>query len=282
MDWNKSNTILILAFIILNIFLFVSSYNNIISAGYDVSSDKEFLSRLEEVLKDKNIIINTDLPKDNYILPILDTEYEIINIDKELLNRFLGPGVEPSDDVTIYANNNGEVLEIVDGKKLHYTLRQRIPGEAVTNDSLVKYINEFIESKKIDSDGYFESYRHVSSDNPYVVYTKKYSTYSMDNSYMKFYFDKEGIYRFEMQNIISVRETAEKIRTFSAAEALPRLLSYENIRNKEIVHIEMTFYSVEDENWKYISGIFSYPVWKVIFNDGTEIHLSSINTYYVD
>lgn len=281
MDWNKTNTILIAAFIILNIFLFTSSYNDIFSEKYDVASDTEFIDNVEEMLKDKNITISCDLPKETYMLPTLDTEYEIIHINKELLTSFLGSGVEPIEDVLIYSNNKGEIFEVTEDKKLHYTVREKVPGE-VESQKITEHINTFIQDKKIDSEGYSENYRHASDDNLFVVYTKKYNNYSMDNSYMKFYFDKEGIYKFEMQNIAAVKETANKVRTFSAAEALPRLLSFEDIESKEIINIEMTFYSVEDENWKYISRINSDPVWKVIFNDGTQKHLSTINTYNVD
>lgn len=282
MDWNKTNTILIAAFIILNIFLFTSSYKDIFSEEYDVSSDAEFIDNVEEILKDNNITINCDLPEEAYMLPTLDTEYEIINVSKDLLSRFLGPGVEPIEGAVIYSNIKGEVLEITEDKKLHYTIREKISGETLSNESLTEYINKFIQDKKIDSAGYSENYRHVSDDDAFVFYTKKYNNYSMDNSYMKFYFDNEGIYKFEMQNILAATETANKIRTFSAVEALPRLVSFEDTQNKEIIHIEMTFYSEEDENWQYISRINSDPVWKVIFNDGTQKHLSSINTYNVD
>lgn len=282
MDWNRTITILIAAFIVLNIFLYTSSYNNIFSEEYNVTSDAEFIDNVEELLKDKNITINFDLPKETYMLPTLDTEYEIIHISKDLLNHFLGSGVEPVEDVTIYRNLEGEVLEITEDKKLHYTAREKVPGNTFSKEPLEEHINKFIQNKKIDSAGYSENYRHVSDDSTFVVYTKKFDGYSMDNSYMKFYFDKQGIYKFEMQNINVVKETAEKIRTFSAAEALPRLLSFEDIKNKEIIDVEMTFYSEEDENWQYISGINSYPVWKVIFSDGTQTHLSSINTYNID
>lgn len=277
MDWNKSNTILIVAFIILNIFLFISSDNDIFSQTYDVTSDAEFIENVEDILKAKNIVIKGNLPKETYMLPTLNTEYEMIQVSKELLNSFLGNGLEPIEDVTLYGNEKGEILEIIDGKKLHYTIREKVSGKILNDDSITIDINNFIENKKIDASGFSENYRHISDNGSLVVYTKKYNSYSMDNSYMYFYFDQEGIYKFEMQNIVSVIETAEKIRTFSAAEALPRLLSFENIENKEIIRIEMTYYSVEDENWQYISGINSYPVWKVIFSDGTQKHLSSIN-----
>lgn len=281
MDWNKSNTILIAAFIILNIFLFISSYNDIISDEYNAISDAEFIEDVENILKEKNIVIKSELPKETYILPTLNTEYEIILVNKELLSRFLGGQVEPIEDVNVYSNDKGEVLEIIDGKKLHYTVREKISGEMYKEASITSEINKFIEDKKIDADGYSENYRNISDDGSLVVYTKNYNNFSLDNSYMYFYFDKEGIYKFEMQNIVSVKEIAGKIRTFSAAEALPRLLSYENIENKEIVDIEMSYYSVEDENWQFIYGINSDPVWKVIFSDGTQKHLSNINTYAI-
>jgi len=131
-------------------------------------------------------------------------------------------------------------------------------------------------------EGYFEAYRHVEAGQLLVAYAKNYNNFSVDNSYIHFYFDAEGIYKFEMQNIAYVKETAERIRTFSAAEALPRLLSFNDMENKEITDMKMTYYSVEDENWKVISGINSYPVRKVIFSDGTQKHLSIKNTYDID
>lgn len=281
MDWNKTTTILITAFIILNIFLFSTSFNNIFSDEYNVTSDKEFIEKVESILKEKNIIIKDELPDETYMLPILDTEYEIIHINTELLIRFLGPGVEPIDDVTLYSNNNNQVLEIKEGKKIHFTAREKVAGN-ISSDSINEYIEKFIEEKKIDATGYSENFRHASDDRLFISYTKKFDSFSIDNSYMYFYFDKEGIYEFEMQNISVVKETADKTRTFSAIEALPRLSSFENIENKEIIDVEMTFYSEEDDNWQFIYGINSYPVWKVIFNDGTYKHLSTISSYNID
>lgn len=281
MDWNKTNTILIAAFIILNIFLFTSSYNDIFSEEYDVTSDKEFIDNVENILKEKNITLSANLPEETYMLPTLNTEYEMIYVSKDILNQFLGPDVEPIEGVFLYKNVKKEVFEVTDGKKVHYTLREKNSGKIAKEDTITQDINKFIEDKKIDASGYSENYRHISNDSSLVVYTKNHNNFSMDNSYMNFYFDNEGIYKFEMQNIISVIETAGKIRTFSALEALPRLLSFDEIENKEVIEIKMTYYSVEDENWQLISGINSYPVWKVIFSDGTQKHLS-ITSYNID
>lgn len=282
MDWNKTSSILIIAFIILNMFLFISSYNDMSSEEYDVTSDAEFIQSMENILKERNIVIGCELPKETYTLPVLDTEYEIIHINQELLTRFLGSGVEPIEDVTFYSNSRGEVLEIIDGKKLRYTIRENNIGKIYAEDKLTDEIDKFIEEKGIDVQGYSETYRKICDCGSLIIYTKSYNDFSIDNSYMYFYMDKDGIYKFEMQNIATIKEIAGKIRTFSAAEALPKLLSYEEVKNKEIAEIKMTYYSVEDENWQFVYRINSYPVWKVIFSDGTQKHLPTINTYNME
>lgn len=275
MDWNKTNTILITAFIILNVFLFVST-KNMTNAEYAPMNDKEFAQEVSYLLDGQNIKINIEIPDETYILPVLETEYEIIQIDSKLLENFLSERIEPVEDVYKYSNNEGELLEIIDGKKLRLTLRNKVDDKINKNLKIQEEINTFLEEKNIDASGYIEGYRHTSENECIYVYTRKYNDYSIDNSYMKFFVDNEGIYKFEMQRIISVDEIPEKIRTIYAIEALPRILTYPEIKNKEIIKIEMTYYSVEDENWQNIERINSDPTWKIIFSDGTQIHLSGI------
>ena len=277
MDWNKSNTILIIAFVILNIFLFVSYYNNTFSEEYDVMNDGEFVEDVEELLKQKNIRIGGSIPKGSYVLPILETEYEIIEADNELLQNYLGAGVEAVEDVYVYYNNKGEMLEIISGKKLRYTIRELSKEKMTGKENITNLINEFIADKNINVEGYSENHKYDSEEMCIYIYTQNYNEYSMDNSYMYFYVDSEGIYKFEMQRINSVKEITEKVRTVSAVEALMRLMTYNDIKDKEITEIEITYYSTEDENWQYITRINSDPTWKVIFSDGSQKHLISVD-----
>ncbi len=276
MDWNKTNTILITAFIILNVFLFTSS-NYMTKPEYKPERDKEFTQKVTKMLKEKNIVINAEIPEEPLILPVLETEYEIMKINLQLLENFLGENIEPLEDVYTYTNSKGHVLEIIDGKKLRLTLRSKIPGEIKGNFNIEEEINAFIEGKNINTNKYVENYKHISDNDCMYVYTQTYNDYSMDNSYMHFFADKEGIYKFEMQRIISVTEIMGKIRTIRAIEALPRILTYPEIENKEIIKIEMSYYSREDSNWQNIERINSDPTWKVIFDDGSQKHLPGID-----
>ncbi|NLJ58515.1 MAG: hypothetical protein GX339_06690 [Tissierellia bacterium] len=274
MDWNKTNTILITAFIILNIFLLTSS-KNITAVQYNPMNDEEFTTNVVSLLKEKNITIDTDIPAEEYILPILDTEYQIIEINSQFLEQFLHERIEAIEDVYTYSNSRGERLEIIDGKKLRLTIREKLPGKI--NKDIQGEINSFIKEKNIDISGYSLNYSYATDNNIIYGYTRNHSDFSLDNSYMYFFVDSEGIYKFEMQRIISVVEIPEKVRLIGAIEALLRILTYPEIENKEIINIEMTYYSVEDENWKKIERINSDPTWKVIFSDGTQKHLPGID-----
>lgn len=276
MDWNKANTILISAFMILNIFLFTSS-NYLAQADYNPNRDEQFVENVTLLLNQKNIEIHADIPEEYLVLPVLETEYAIIQVDENLLENFLDEKIEPLDDVYVYGNRRGESLEIIEGKKLRLTLRDKVQGKIGENLNVKEEIQSFIEDKKIDMEGYVENFKYISESEHIYIYTEEYNNYSMDNSYIHFSVDREGIYRFEMQKIISVTEINEKVRTVHAIEALPRILTYPEIENKKIEKIEMTYYSAEDSNWQNIESINSDPTWKVIFSDGTQKHLPEVN-----
>lgn len=279
MDWNKSNTILIIAFVIINIFLFSTDHNTKSDDEHNVYEDKEFIQNVENQLKSKNINIKCDIPKKIYTLPVLEAAYDIVQVDDKLVQNFLGADVKAAKDVYTYTNMEGETLDIVDSKKIIYTKRQKIPSvaEDFNDEEIENAINKFFENKKIDSSDYVNTENYIYNDYQIITYVQKYGDLSLENSYMSFFVDKEGIYKFEMQKISSVVEIKVKVRTTSSYESLLRLMAYDNVKNKNIVGIKMTYYSLENENWKYITRMNADPTWKVIFDDGTHIFLTSVD-----
>lgn len=277
MDWNKSNTILIIAFIILNIFLLLATFGNIFTDNFNVYMDKDFINDVENLLKSKNINIKCEVPEETYILPVLETEFDIIEINNELVQNYLGKGVESQENILRYVNDKNEVLEIIAGKKIEYTIREKASGEISDEEFINQEIKVFIDEKNIDDTDYIESYRYFSEEGSYIIFTKKHNEFSIDNCYIKFSVDKNGIYKFEMQRINTVVEIKDKIRTISAIEALTRLMTYDDVKDKDIIEIKMIYDSMENGNWKYITKTNSDPTWKVIFSDGTQKYLPSLD-----
>lgn len=277
MDWNKSNTILIIAFIILNIFLLLATFSNLFTENFNVNRDEEFIENVEELLKSKNISIKSEIPEDIYILPVLEAEYDIVEINNELVQSYLGKTVEAKEDVYEYVNDKNEVLEIIDGKKIKYTIREKVSGEISSEELINQEIKTFFEEKHIDNTGFVETYKYFSENESYLIYTQEHNGFDIDNSYLKFSVDKDGIYEFEMQRINTVVEIKDKIRSISAIEALPRLMTYDDIKDKDIIEIKISYHSEENGNWKYITRTNSDPTWKVVFSDGTQKYLPNFD-----
>lgn len=277
MDWNKSNTILIIAFVILNIFLLVSIFGNVFTENFNANLDKDFLDNVKNILEIKNINIKCEIPENIFVLPVLETEYEMIEVNDALVQKYLGKGVKAEKDIYKYTNDKNEVLEVIDGKKIKFTKRNMILGEISDEEVVNKSIESFIKENAIDDAGFTESYRYMSDKDSYITYTQNYNDINVDNSYLNFYFDKEGVYKFEMQKINTVIEIKGKVRTISAVEALPRLITYDDIKDKDIVEIKMKYYSIENDNWKNMTKINADPTWKVVFSDGTQRYLSSFD-----
>lgn len=272
MDWNKSNTILIIAFIILNIFLLFATFSNMFKDDSEVI-DEEFINNVENLLETKNIKINCEIPKDKHFLPIIEVEFHIFDINNELVQYYLGNEVTAKEGVYLYSNEENQTLEIIDGKKIVYNLRNKFEGKIEDDRLINQYINLFIEEKSIDKIDFVNEYKYVSNSENYIRYTNSYNNLSIDNSYMIFYVDKKGVYKFETQKIDKISGVKGKIKTISAIDSLPRLVTYDTLKDKEIVDIEISYYSIEDENWKDITKTNSDPTWKVVFSDGTQKHL---------
>ena len=270
MDWNKSNTILIIAFIILNIFLLLATFGNIFNDNFNVNQDEVFVENVKALLKSKNINVNCEIPENIYTLPVLEAEYDIIKINNELVQTYLGKTVEAKEDVYEYVNDKNEMLQIIDGKKIKYTIREQVSGEITDKELIYQEIKTFIEEKGIDNTGFNESYKYFSENGSYIIYTQKHNEFDINNSYMKFLIDQKGIYEYEMQRINTVVEIKDKIRTISAIEALPRLMTYDDIKDKDIIEIKMSYHNEENGNWKYVAKTNSDPTWKVTFSDGTQ------------
>ncbi len=271
MDWNKSNTILIVVFLIVNIFLFSFIYfSDSFNLEYDLKEKEEFLQSVKEILKQKNIIISCEIPSKIHKAPFLEVEYDVISPNRELVENFIGKydGII-NEDVLFYENEN-ESLEIVGMKKIIY---EKTGDFNIKNeDSADDIIDEFCKRKNIDISGFVKVNEIDSKDYKLIKFVEKYRTYNLENSYIHFYIKNGEIIKFEMQKIVSLSERAN-IKSISAAEALLRLMTINFADNKEIVDIQICYYTKENEDFQNINSISVDLVWKVIFSDKTCAYL---------
>ena len=273
MDWNNSNTILIIAFLIVNIILFGFIYiSDNFTNEYNLKEKEEFLNSVNEILNTKNITISCEVPNKIYKAPFLEVNYDIISPSKELIENFIGKydGLI-SDDILYYENKN-ESLEIIGMKKIIYNNKKAYDIEIKNAEFVDNIINDFCNEKKLNTSNLFKVNELNINDYKLITYVERYQGYNVENAYMKFYIKGDKVFKFEMQKVVSLIERAQ-ISSISAAEALLRLMTYEDVNNKDIKDIQLCYYTIENAEFENINSINVDLVWKVIFSDNAFIYL---------
>ncbi len=274
MDWNKSKSILIIAFIIVNIFLLIVIFDDeLISNNYE-AVDKSFIEDVVSDLKQKNINVLCEIPLETHSLPLLEIDYKILEPENKIIKNFLGNNIEAEENKYIYKNESGETLEIKNNKLLIYEKRKPKKlnqGEQVNIDEQEMY--NILKDKNISLDEYEKSFEYKCDDTCCIMFTKKYSKFNIENAYIKVYFDSQGLYKLEIQEIEEIRSNGGNINVTCASEALLRLFIDDNIRDKNITNIQLCYYTKKVEDWDKVATINADPTWKVEFDDGTYEYL---------
>ncbi len=91
MNWSKAKNILIMAFIITNIFLIYNINEDIKANNYFYEVSEERIQDVINILEDRNIFIDTDIPQETPKLPMVTVEYETYDgekIAKDILGSY--------------------------------------------------------------------------------------------------------------------------------------------------------------------------------------------------
>lgn len=188
MDWSKSKTILIIAFILTNLVLGYNLYINVFRYdSQDIFSDSS-ISNLNKLLSTKNISINTQIPKDIPNLSTLSIKYEDLN---------------KSDLDSIF---KGEGIYTVDNKHIIYKGKADIKNFDTKECTL---FTKFLKKYKFDEDTYLKA-TIKKSDCVEIIYTGKYKDYFLEESYMKFIFYNNKDFLFEKLWIVPIEEKSRK------------------------------------------------------------------------
>lgn len=277
MDWNKTNTILIIAFLVVNIFLlsfiYLGEHKNNKFENYDYSI---LLNRVEDILSSKNISIKCDVPSKYSIEPFLQVDYKLIYPDKKIVEYFLGEyNDKVSSDIDTYIKN-GEMLQIVGGKKIIYSKEQPYKTQINNAENVDNIIKEFCDKKNISLTQYVKSFAFVENNNIIIKYVQQYKGYYIENSYLKFYISGDEVYRFELQAVDSISERA-KVEVIPADEALLRLMVYDDIRDCEITDLKLCYYTIENAEFESINSINVDLVWRAVIDGNKVVYLNSLD-----
>lgn len=264
MDWNKAKTILIIAFIILDIFLVLQVM--------DIKTDSEPVVSLEiikESLSEQNITVSIDVTGEELILPLLEVEYMVFDSESNEIGEFLGNDYTELIENEYYINSGGQSVQINQSKKFLFMTRD-IESEIKPNiTDATEQIETFTSKHQINLNGFYQTDSYIINNTNHIVYTENFQGYPLQNSYYMFIQDGSGVVGFEMQRIKSLRQTQANIVLSKPEEALLRLLKYKDIRGETVIGMDICYYRDEELiNWGEIVVDNLEPTWKVVFESG--------------
>ena len=234
MDWTKAKTILIVALIVTNCVLIVTY----LFQEYHFKSDEEEVHAATiKLLKEKNIFVETKIPKTHERMPKLTVQYDKIDqvkIDQQLANH-----------------------------------RVLIPEE-VTEDNIIALTTEFIEQCNLMTENVtFDKIERIG-DSFKVTYKNFLGEYPIEESYIVFTIVQGKIIDMNRFWLNPIEVSDIKKEVIPAVTALIRFMS-EN-KEEEKIHVQdiSLVYWVDSNAFDAESALTdtAFPTWRITYNRG--------------
>ncbi len=291
MDWSKAKNLLIVAFIITNVFLVFSAEKTMLDRGDLHFISDAYIENAQVYLEDAGLHLDIDLPREIISLPELMVKYKTFNA-RELIEEFLG------EDYRDIGNNifvsTGKSLEIISNKKFIYKnyMGQSKDGlnYPLDEDAVIKIADEFLKEHKLMEDGlklqqiYFGVIEEFAKGPLYkLVYNQSYKDRFLGESYVNLYIKHEDVVGMEAMLLEFQKTSASKKKIIPATEALLRKMNQIIEDNKDegdivIKDMKIGYYfnpiDIDFTSWETIESGTTSPSWKIVLGNG--------KTYYVE
>lgn len=279
MNWSKAKTILIVAFIVTNIFLLTVKINRDNNMHLDETRSEEFAQKVVKLLGEKGIKIKCNIPSAETYFPLITVKYESYDslLSKNLLaQRFVEEYVSSTDYKSKEINyvNDDEVFTFnTDFPEIKYTNsnREQKVVDKIDAENAELMCLGFLKDKGYSTDDIKLTKTNKKGDNFVLQFTKYYNNILIEESYMIFKVNKYGIRSFKRKWLEVLQEKKSKIKIGSSQNALLRLLSTTQAYNKDIVDISMCYFFSSNSgvsSSKHAIEGDAIPSWRVEMSDG--------------
>ncbi|MFT9496497.1 two-component system regulatory protein YycI [Anaerosolibacter sp.] len=273
MDWSKAKNILIIAFIVTNVFLVITIERNLFrEPNLPLPIDKTIQS-VTHIMEEKGIDIQTDIPRTVTPMPVLEVEYE--TYEDQDISR-LAPRDKDTD------NRPKGKFEIVNEKVLVYTA-----------SGISKVGTKIDDEKSRDqAEGFLEKYGFMKNDVEYwrtnfdgedytIVFKQKYKGNFLEDSYMKVQVTEFGAIKyFERIWLKPANLGDSKNEIISSTKALLKAIEKlsETEGPKTIVDISVG-YRFDPPSMQSAKSGTAFPVWRIALEDGKTIFIDAYESY---
>ena len=277
MDWSKAKNVLIIAFIITNIFLIFHIQKDMFNKDALSSRNEDKIKEVIHILEERGIKVETVVPMEVVELPVLEVEY-ITHDTEELEQLFL---VDNSSESSL----NEQLTFSSNNKVLHYqrSLESVTPG--ITNEKQAQQEAE----KFLKNYGFMGSdviyWNHSINDKQYkIVFKQKYKGRVLEHSYMECMVSEFGVIEFERMWLRPIKFGTSKMEIIPAAKGLLKFMDeYEGFEEAVITNISLVYWMDLSQNaftnWENIESGTAIPAWRIELSNGETSFISAFVNY---
>lgn len=251
MDWNKTKTIFILTFLVLNVYL-MNEFLKIRN-----SSQHEYLTKtsLENRLKAEEIEITVELPKDF------------------IRDKYISatPKVFIAEEIKKESKLKGQNIRIIDNTLLESTIDEPLKlGEKFDPTA----INNFLRGKVLAGDQY-RLWSRNTEENTITYYQQldEKLFYKNINGELTFYLnDKNEVISYRQTILEDIEELSEEVKLLQPLKALETL--YENgdlSYGDKITKVELGYYTLVH----LASSQVLTPAWRFVVNEEEDFYVNA-------
>lgn len=256
MDWSRTKTVLIWAFLITNLLLGYILYKDFLVDSKREFFTQEYRKNLNLLFEKKDIKIKTELPTITQDMGPITVVYDFYTQD-QLKKIFF----EPEGEYTT-----------IDGKEIRYKGKMKF--------------NEFNEKEaKINAEIFLEKYgftkdrylKYIQKGNDYikVVYSGRTEEYFLDGCYIEFFIATDGNFTFKSVWFKPINDKFQKGDIITSVEAL--IKAYSKIpKGSTVEEVIQGYYLDADLNSKNTTMAKAFPVWRIKYDSNKYIYIQAL------
>lgn len=282
MNWSRAKTILIVVFLIADIFLFSVTYKGSIE-----TTNTNSISQVVMHLEKQGIKIESIIPDKGISCPLLNVKYKYFD-ENEALNTFFYSAQNidiKRDDFRTVMNNDGIFLEMKNNGELFYLNKNMTEeeDEVLNEKQALNKMEEFLDKLDINLNELYSSHKTVEDGHVKMKYTQGYKNMFLDNTYMEIKASNKGVTYLKMLWFESIKSGKTKKDVISPVKVLMKLSEVFKDNEKTVTVEEISqgylfglnIEQVKEFDVKTVEEGAAIPVWRI----KTDMGYIYINAY---
>ena len=277
MDWSKAKSVLIIAFIITNIFLIYHIEKDMFDQDALSARSENKIKEVVQILQERGIEVKADVPMDVLELPVLDVQY-ITYDEKSIEESFLRNQDNPQQwELSISLNN--KILRFIK------TEQSNTSREVLLTEKHARYEAEkFLKTHGfMGNDGVYWS--SELDDTTYrLLYKQRYKGRLLEPSYIICTVTEEGVVELEKMWLKPLKLGNSKKEIIPTPKALLKFMEEnEGLEETIINEISLVYWLDLSHNgftsWENVESGTAIPAWRIEEKSGKVSFIPAFEDY---